>query len=411
MSAASMSATTELAGPTPEMIADLRQASVPEASDVDVRSLPTVENSRILVVDDEPLNLKIVRKYLKMSGYDHITTTTEPRDVFEFLEAQLPDLILLDVMMPEISGLDLLAMLKQDPKYQFIPVVILTAHTEPEVKSQALKSGAADFIGKPIDPHELLPRVKNLLSMKVYQNGLKHYAEQLEHRVRQRTAALARSREHVIQCLARAAEYRDNETGRHVLRVGRYAAIIAHQMGLGDEYAQMIEHAAKLHDVGKIGIPDGILLKPGKLEPEEFELMQRHCGLGRRVCERIESDDWTTWQKHVNIGASILDDDDSPLLRMASRIAMTHHEKWDGSGYPLGLAGEQIPLEGRITAVADVFDALSSKRPYKAAFPLEKCLAILEEGRGKHFDTKVLDAFFAVREKITAVQLDLADVD
>lgn len=401
---------SDSAGPTSEVIQDLRQSQV---SDELREATPTqndLHQSRILVVDDEPINLKVVRKYLSMWGFQNVVTTTQPLEVMKMLECHVPDLILLDVMMPEVNGIELLTQIKSVPEFEFIPVLILTAHIEPEIKTKALSAGAADFLGKPIDPNDLLPRVRNLTAMKAYQNRLKSYTEHLEERVRQRTRMLAKSREDVIHCLARAAEYRDNNTGRHILRVGRYAAIIAQHLGMPEDYVQIIEHAAKLHDIGKIGIPDHILLKPNKLEPEEYEVMQTHCGLGRRVFDQIDQDDWAQWQRHVNIGALIMEDRESPMLQLAARIAMTHHEKWDGSGYPLGLAGEDIPLEGRITAVADVFDALSSSRPYKAAFPLDKCFAILDEGRGKHFDPKVLDAFYAGRDQIIAVQLGLADV-
>ena len=215
----------------------------------------------------------------------------------------------------------------------------------------------------------------------------------------------------LIHCLARAAEYRDCETGRHVVRVGRYAGIIARQMGLEEETVELLEHAAPLHDMGKIGIPDDILLKPGKLAPDEFELMQKHCGFGRHTFEPMAADAWRTLKSHTFLGEAIMDTPSSPVIQFAAEIALTHHERWDGSGYPLGLAGEDIPLSGRITAVADVFDALSSRRPYKPAMPLDKCLTILEEGRAKHFDPKILDAFFASKEQIVSIMVQLADLD
>jgi putative two-component system response regulator len=191
--------------------------------------------------------------------------------------------------------------------------------------------------------------------------------------------------------------------------VGSYARIIAEQLGFSEEQLAILEPAAQLHDVGKIGIPDAILLKPGKLTPEEFELMQKHCGYGKKIVECLPLSEATIVRSHVELGAKIMELGRSPILELAKRIALTHHERWDGSGYPLGLAGEDIPLEGRITAVADVFDALSSKRSYKPAFPLKKCFEILEEGRAKHFDPAVLDAFFARRNEIVEVQMALAD--
>jgi putative two-component system response regulator len=290
-------------------------------------------------------------------------------------------------------------------------VLILTASGDPQVKHQALDMGATDFLEKPVDPYDLIPRVRNVLVIKSYQDRLALDAERLEQQVRIRTAELAASREEVIRCLARAAEFRDDNTGQHIVRVGRYASIIARELGYGDDSAKLLEQAAQLHDVGKIGIPDAVLLKPGRLEAEEFELMQKHAGFGKKIIQRMPDDDSSRLRAHTGVGARLLDGTTSPILQLAARIAMTHHEKWDGSGYPLHLAGEDIPLEGRITAVADVFDALSSKRTYKEPFPRQKCFDILEEGRGKHFDPRVLDAFFARREEIIQVQIDFAELE
>ena len=227
--------------------------------------------------------------------------------------------------------------------------------------------------------------MRNALAVKAHQDYLREYADELERQVQARTVELEASRLEVIHCLGRAAEYRDHDMGMHVVRVGRIAGIIARQMGADPATAELIEQAAPLHDVGKIGIPDAVLLKPGKLTEEEFAIIRRHCEFGKRIVDEMSGDGagggWANApraQKIMHAG--------SPMLQMAARIAMTHHEKWDGSGYPRGLAGEAIPLEGRITAVADVFDALSNKRPYKAAFPLEQCFTMIEEGRGTHFD-------------------------
>ena len=352
---------------------------------------------QIFIVDDEELNIRVARKYLRTWGFNRVTATTDPVDALERIQRDQPDLILLDIMMPEISGIDILRELRANESTRYIPVIILTAHAEDEIKHAALELGANDFLSKPIEPLEMLPRVRNLLTLRSHQNCLAKSAQLLEEEVRRRTAALVKSEHHVVQCLARAAEYRDNDTGRHVIRVGKYAALIANKLGLGQDYAKLIEEAAKLHDVGKIGIPDSILLKSGELDPEESRAMRKHCGMGLTVLHQINDDDYQAFRGHVQMGANILSDVDSPMLMMASQIALTHHEKWDGSGYPLGLSGEQIPLEGRITAVADVFDALRSTRPYKPAFPLEKCYAILAEGRGSHFDPQVVDAFLDLR--------------
>ncbi len=293
----------------------------------------------------------------------------------------------------------------------YIPTLVCTAFDNVQVKLEALELGATDFLTKPINAAELVVRVRNALVVKAHHDHLKNYARELADQVRHRTAELAASRLELIHCLARAAEYRDNETGRHVIRVGRYAEIIARRMGLDPQFVELIEHAAPLHDMGKVGIPDMILLKPGTLSPEEFEMMQRHCIYGKRTFEPMSRDEWRMFKSHTFLGEMIMDVRSSPIITMAAKIALTHHEKWDGNGYPMGLSGEDIPLAGRITAVADVFDALSSKRPYKPAFPLERCFAIMEEGRGTHFDPKVLDAFLAAREDIVEIRMEYIDVE
>jgi putative two-component system response regulator len=289
--------------------------------------------------------------------------------------------------------------------------LILTAASDQQTKRRALELGASDFLGKPVDPTELVPRLHNVLTVKRHHDYIERYSQELEAEVLRRTAELARSRQEVIHCLARAAEFRDDDTGRHVFRVGRYARLIAAELGWKGERLEMFEQAAQLHDIGKIGIPDAILLKPGKLDPDEFEIMRKHSGFGKRIMHTLPENDSNVLRSHTELGSRLLGETESPILAMASVIAMSHHEKWDGSGYPLGLAGEDIPIEGRITAVADVFDALSSKRPYKPAFPLNQCLEILEQGRGTHFDPQALDAFFRCRPQIVATQLRHADVD
>ena len=350
--------------------------------------------ARIMIVDDEPLNIKVARKYLTIAGYQNFVTTTDAPAALELIRREKPDVILLDIMMPQTSGLEILEAVRSDAALSHLPVLILTASTDAQTKQSALGLGATDFLAKPVDPADLVPRVRNALLVKAHHDHLAGYSQQLEHEVMLRTSELEASRLEIVHCLARAAEYRDDDTGRHVMRVGRFAGILARQLGVGGDRVAMIEIAAQLHDVGKIGVPDSILLKPGKLDPDEFAVMKRHCEYGRMII-MPDAPEQTT-----SVPA---------LLAMAAQIAFTHHEKWDGSGYPCGLAGEQIPLEGRITAVADVFDALGSRRPYKPPFPLEQCLSILREGRGKHFDPAVVDALFARIGEITSVQSDLAD--
>jgi putative two-component system response regulator len=368
-------------------------------------------SSTVMIVDDEPINIKVVQKYLKMAGYEHFVTTTEPMAVLEILSVRKPDVLLLDIMMPGMSGLDILKQMRTRDHWMRIPVIVLTAADNEAIRAQALELGATDFLAKPVNPTDLIPRVRNALVVKAHRDHLQEYAQRLEREVHKRTAELAASRLELIHCLARAGEYRDNETGKHVIRVGRYAGIIARQLGLDEAAAELIEHAATLHDMGKIGIPDAILLKPGKLTPDEFEIMQRHCAYGKRTFEPMSIDEWQKFKSHTFLGEMIMDVASSPIIAVAAKIALAHHEKWDGTGYPLGLSGEDIPLAARITAVADVFDALSSKRPYKPALPLDRCFAIMEDGRGTHFDPKVLEAFLSQREAIVRIRMDYADIE
>lgn len=368
-----------------------------------------VAAARIMIVDDEPVNFKVVCKYLKEAGYREFTTTSHSPDAIAMVQERAPDVLLLDLMMPEVSGLQILHSLHADPQFAALPVIVLTATSDRQMKRAALELGATDFLCKPVDPIDLVPRVRNALAVKAHQDHLKNYAMELEREVRGRTSELEASRLEVIHCLGRAAEFRDNETGRHVIRVGRYVGVIADELGMDEKTVALLEHAAPLHDMGKIGIPDSVLLKPGRLNPEEFEIMRQHTEYGRKIVSTAERDDWTSLACHTALGSAFIGRTESPVLKMAASIASTHHEKWDGSGYPLGLSGEEIPIEGRLTAVADVFDALSSKRPYKPAFPAEKCFRIMEDERGKHFDPRVLDAFLARREDVLGIMADLPD--
>jgi putative two-component system response regulator len=346
---------------------------------------------------------------LQQEGYKDFIAATDSRQAIDVIKANRPDVILLDIKMPHVNGIDILRAMKRDASLQHIPAIVLTATKDPDIKQQALNLGAYDFLAKPVDPHDLIPRVHNALLIKSHMNTMSDQNEKLEVLVRRRTEELFNSRQQLILSLARAAEHRDDDTGNHVIRVGRYAGLIAAELGWSEHRVQMIEQAAQLHDVGKIGIPDSILFKPGKLDPQEWDLMRQHCAFGVEIIEPISGKDLELLKSHARLGADIMHVRSSPMMMMATRIAQTHHERWDGSGYPLGLAGSDIPIEGRITAVADVFDALSSARPYKKAFPREKCFDILREGRGSHFDPDVLDAFFARADEIVQVQMDLMD--
>jgi len=360
-------------------------------------------------VDDEPVNIKVVSRLLKIEGYSQFVSTSDSREALDLIRREAPDAVLLDLMMPHVSGIEILQAMRRDNATLHTPVIILTASTDQETRIGDLRGGANDFLNKPIDPSELAPRVGNLLTLKRHQDQLQNQSRELELAVRERTAELEASRRDILHSLARAAEFRDDDTGHHVLRVGRYAGIVAESLGMDPDFVDCIEQAAQLHDVGKIGISDDILKKPGRLTEEEFDLMQKHAGIGKRVLQRISPQEEMALRHHADIGAKVLGVAHSPVLDMATRIALTHHEWWDGSGYPLGLKGEDIPLEGRITAVADVFDALSTKRCYKDAMPIEKCFSIMEGEGGTHFDPRVFEAFCSSRKEVVEVQMQFAD--
>ena len=303
-----------------------------------------------MIVDDEATNLKILNGIL--SNTYKLTFAKSGAEALRLIEKEKTDLILLDVMMPEMTGYEVCEVLKRDPRYKSIPIIFVTALSDATDEAKGLELGAVDYISKPITPIVVRARVKTHLSLVD--------AEELK-----------RTRLQVIQRLGRAAEYKDNETGMHVMRMSHYSKVIALAYGYSNEEAEMLLHAAPMHDIGKIGIPDSIMLKPEKLTEEEFEEMK----------------------KHPEIGNEILGDSDSTLIELAKVVSMTHHEKWDGSGYPNQLKNTEIPIEGRIVALADVFDALTSVRPYKEAWSVEKAVNYISEQKGKHFDPDLVDLF------------------
>ena len=368
-----------------------------------------LKRMKVFIIDDEEATVLTTKRYLEQAGYDNCIYTTDSAKAIDMAIKQKPDLILLDIRMPNINGLEVLKLVKQNPLLRQLSVVILTAETEPEIINIALELGANDILQKPIQPLELIPRVQSALMVKTHLDQVANQKAELEKQVQSRTKELFQSRQQIILSLARAAEHRDDDTGNHVLRVGVYSAMIAKQLGWKTDVVQMLQQAAQLHDVGKIGIPDSILFKPGKLDPEEFDLMKEHCMIGKSIISPYEGQERDALRAHTRLGQGILRIRSSPLMMMASCIAQTHHENWDGLGYPLGLKGEDIPIEGRIVAVADVFDALSSKRPYKDAYPREKCFEIMLQMRGKKLDPQMLDAFFACGKSIVEVQMQLAD--
>jgi len=330
-----------------------------------------IKQARILVVDDDESNVLLLKSVLTHAGYENFTGTTDSSEVVELFGRLAPDLILLDFHMPEPDGLAILGQLEAARDGAWFQVLILTSDTSPEIKRNCLAAGAADFLTKPFDQTEVLLRIRNLLKMQFLQLELRGYAHELEKRVFERTRELSGAHVDALERLARAAEYRDYDTGEHTERVGRTAQMIADGLRLPEEEVELIGHAAPLHDIGKIGIPDRILLKPGHLTGEEYEQMKDHAG----------------------IGAAILSGSKSRLLRLGEEIAGAHHERWDGSGYPGGLCGDDTPLAGRVVAVADVFDALTHDRPYKTAWPVEMAVEEIVRLGGRKFDPDVVRSF------------------
>jgi putative two-component system response regulator len=330
--------------------------------------------NRILIVDDEPTNLKLLGKMLGMEGYTNLVAISDPRQALDAYRAEPTDLILLDLNMPYLNGYQVLALLKELNDPLLPPILVLTAQAGRDFRMRALREGARDFITKPFDRYELLARVRNLLDAHL---GFRLAYDQnavLEAMVHKRTREVLQSRLEIVQRLGRASEYRDNETGRHVLRMSHGSALLAKQIGWTRERCDLMLHASTMHDLGKIGVSDRILLKPGPLTDEERVLVETH----------------------TVIGADILAGSSNELLETAKVIALTHHEKWDGSGYPGKLAGAAIPLEGRIAAIVDVFDALTSERPYKRPWPVDKAIEEMRSQSGTHFDPELLEHFLAI---------------
>ncbi|TAN51808.1 MAG: response regulator [Methylococcaceae bacterium] len=344
-------------------------------------------DAKLLIVDDNRANVALLEKLLRRGGYEQVDTVTDPREVKALYEANRYDLILLDIRMPHLDGFQVMAQLRESKGDDYLSILVLTAELTSETKLRSLQEGARDFLSKPFDSVEVLARVRNLLEVRMFHNGLRNQNRVLEEQVRQRTQELENTRLEIIRRLGRAAEYRDNETGAHVIRMSKYCALLGEQVGMDVKACELLLNASPMHDIGKIGIPDRILLKPGKLDAEEWAIMQTHAA----------------------IGAEMLSGHDSELLQMAEVIALTHHEKWDGTGYPRQLKGEDIPVVGRITAVCDVFDALTSVRPYKKAWSVADALAELEKLRGSHFDPLLVDKFHNIVQDVLKIKEQFKD--
>ncbi len=346
------------------------------------------KKAKILVVDDSVGNLMLMEGILIQEGYE-VVLGHNGEEAIEKVEDFSPDVMLLDIKMPKLNGFEVAKRIKGNEKTMIIPIVIVTGLGDVKNRILALRAGADDFLTKPVEKTELIARVRSLVKVKAYNDYQRNYQKQLEIEVAKRTNQLRYAFEKIkdasietIHRLARAAEYKDEDTGAHIQRMSSYAVAVARKMDQTKETIDALLKAAPMHDVGKIGIPDRILLKPGKLEKDEWRIMKQH----------------------TTIGSKILKGSTSVFIKSAEEIALTHHEKWDGTGYPQGLKGSEIPVAGHITAIADVFDALTSKRPYKDPFSLDKSFNIIKENRGTHFNPEVVDAFFDIENDILDIK-------
>ena len=341
-----------------------------------------IKDSQILIVDDEEANIILIERILTIGGYHNFQSTTDSTKAIELYQQQKSHLILLDLNMPVFDGFDVMHQLAAiEDGDSFPSILVLTAQTDRDTRIRALDSGAKDYVHKPFDRVELLSRIRNQLEVKRLHETIQDQNNFLEEKVAERTQELHNTRLEVIHRLGLAAEYRDNETGLHIIRMSKVSAELARAIGLPENECEMILNSSPMHDIGKLGIPDSVLLKPGKLDADEWQIMKTH----------------------TLIGAEILSGGDSELLEQALLIAMTHHEKWDGTGYPKGLKGEEIPLVGRIVALADVFDALTSERPYKKAWSVHAAIEYIKDMSDKQFDPELVKVFVSILPKVQEI--------
>ncbi|HMV04661.1 MAG TPA: response regulator [Accumulibacter sp.] len=341
----------------------------------------------VAIIDDSDINLALLKALVGKLGNCQAHAFAESAAGFAWCAENLPDLIIVDYMMPIMDGIEFITRLRRLPERSELPILMITANDDREVRYRALEVGATDFLTKPVDRMEFAARARNLLALNTTRKHLADRAAWLAEEVAKATSVIHEREQELLFRMSRAAEFRDPETGAHIQRMAHFSRLIAAGMGLSAEEQLLILQAAPMHDVGKIGIPDAILLKPGRLTPEEFAIMRGHSRLG----------------------FELLAGSQSKVLQAAASIALAHHERFDGSGYPAGLAGSAIPLDGRIVAVADVFDALVSERPYKRAWELERAFAYLESNASAHFDPECVKVFLARKDEVLAIRLRFQD--
>ena len=337
---------------------------------------------QVLIVDDTEINLILFSALVKKLEECQAHVFADSRQALDWVTQNVPDLIIVDYMMPDLDGIEFIRLVRELPGCKLVPILMITANDQKQIRYRALDLGANDFLTKPIDKVEFLARARNMLSLNQARKHMADHASWLSGEVRKATQEIVMRERETVFRLAKAAEYRDPETGAHILRMARYSRLIARELGLSDADQQLILEAAPMHDIGKVGIADNILLKPGRLTPEEFEVMKQH----------------------AVFGYDLLNGSSSKLLQAAAEIAKGHHEKFDGTGYPDGIKGENIPIFSRIVAVADVFDALTSERPYKEAWALDAAIAFLNNGAGSHFDPSCVRAFLNTWDDVELVR-------
>jgi len=339
-------------------------------------------NARILIIDDQKLHSHFLKEILSHEGYTNIHCLNDPLKTIATCNDFHPNVLILDLLMPQLDGFQIIEQLRDFRENFHLPILAISADKSSDIRIRALQCGATDYLNKPFENIEIFIHIRNMIELSILHHQIASQNKLLELKVNERTKELRYTQYDIIRRLAAAAEFRDGDTGIHIIRMSQYAMKLGQALGLDEAQCDLLHHASPLHDVGKIGIPDSILLKPGKLTPEEFEIMKTH----------------------TSIGAKILAGSDSPVMKMAEVIALTHHERWDGKGYPYGIKGDEIPFIGQICSVVDVFDALTSERPYKKAWSFEAAIAEIQTMSGLNFNPKVADCFLTIQTGIKAVQ-------